>query len=129
MKSTPRHRADRGRHQFGPFVLDPSERLLTQSGRHVVLRAKAFDTLCVLVERAGRLVSKEELMDRVWPGEMVEENNLSQSVSLIRRALGGAPLDYVETVPGRGCRFMASVSRVPEGRAKPVLRRARPSPG
>jgi pimeloyl-ACP methyl ester carboxylesterase len=130
MKSTPtRQKGAQGRHQFGPFVLDPAERLLTQSGRNVVLRAKAFDTLCVLVERAGRLVSKEELMDRVWPGDVVEENNLSQSVSLIRRALGGGSLDYIETVPGQGYRFTAAVSRVQNGGAKPPASAKSPAVG
>ncbi len=100
-----------GPYVFGPFILDPSERLLTRDGEAVPLRAKAFDTLCVLVSNAGRLMSKDVLIQQVWPETFVEENSLSQSVLLIRKALGGERegARYIETVPGRGYRFIGKV--------------------
>ncbi len=97
-------------YEFGPFVMDPAERLLLREGQPVRLRAKAFDTLAVLVEHAGRIVTKDDLLRSVWHGQFVEENNLSQSISLVRRALGRrAGSTYVETVPGRGYRFAMPV--------------------
>lgn len=101
-----------GPYVFGPFILDPAERLLTRDGEPVSLRAKAFDTLCALVENPGHLMTKDELIQRVWPGTFVEDNSLSQSVLLIRKALGGESegARYIETVPGRGYRFIAKVT-------------------
>ena len=102
---------------FGAFRLDTAERLLLRrDGVRVPLTEKAFDTLATLVRREGRLVSKEELMAEVWPDAFVEENNLDKSISVIRRALGekaSAP-EYIETVRGRGYRFLAQVSEVRE---------------
>jgi pimeloyl-ACP methyl ester carboxylesterase len=101
------------RYQFGPFVIEPDERLLKRHGVVVPLRAKAFDTLCAVVENGGHLMTKDQLIQRVWRGTFVEDSSLSQSVMLIRKALGddddGAR--YVETVPGRGYRFAATVTR------------------
>jgi DNA-binding winged helix-turn-helix (wHTH) protein/pimeloyl-ACP methyl ester carboxylesterase len=97
---------------FGAFRIDPAERVLTRAGRIVPLTPKAFDTLFALVERAGHLVTKEDLIERVWPDAFVEPNNLAQNVSALRRALGeceGGPR-YVETVPKRGYRFVAPVT-------------------
>jgi TolB-like protein/DNA-binding winged helix-turn-helix (wHTH) protein/Tfp pilus assembly protein PilF len=106
---------DRHFYEFGSFRLDASERLLLRrDGARVQLTEKAFDTLVALVRRGGHLVSKEELMAEVWPDTAVEENNLDKSISAIRQALGekaSAP-EYVETVRGRGYRFMARVSEV-----------------
>ncbi|MFL6335683.1 MAG: tetratricopeptide repeat protein [Pyrinomonadaceae bacterium] len=108
---------DRQLYEFGPFRLDTSERLLLRGGARVPLTEKAFDTLLALVRRGGRLASKEELMAEVWPDTFVEENNLDKSISAIRQALGekaSAP-EYVETVRGRGYRFVARVSEVRDG--------------
>ena len=80
--------ADRGAYQFGPFHLDVRERRLSRGGEVIPLRLKVFDTLLVLVENAGRLVTKQELLDTVWPETTVEENNLNHNVSVLRKALG-----------------------------------------
>src|SRR5918993_4225975 len=104
---------DDGRtYTFGPFVLDTREGALLREGRPVQLTPKVFETLVALVEQSGHCVGKEELMRRVWPDSFVEENNLSQNISQLRRALqaGGADSPpYIETVPRRGYRFCAHV--------------------
>jgi DNA-binding winged helix-turn-helix (wHTH) protein/TolB-like protein/Flp pilus assembly protein TadD len=119
---------DKHLYEFGPFRLDVSERLLMRAGERVLLTEKAFDTLAALVRRAGRLVSKEELIAEVWPDAFVEENNLDKSISAIRQALGekaSAP-EYVETIRGRGYRFVAPVREIqePAAPAKPLVRRS-----
>ena len=98
---------------FGPFRLDPSERTFLRDGNPVPLPPKAFDLLVVLVERAGRLVTKDELLKGVWPGTFVEEANLPYTVSLLRKALGddGEPYQFIETVSKRGYRFKGAVAR------------------
>src|SRR5687767_2112070 len=97
-------------YEFGPYRLLPQERLLLRDGEPVALTPKAFETLVVLVERCGRLVGKDELLDEVWAGANVEESNIAQNVFALRRVLGagtdGRP--YIETVPKRGYRFLAS---------------------
>ncbi len=100
------------RYAFGEFELDArSRQLVRQDGSPVALTPKAFDTLLHLVRHAGVLVGKEELLAAVWPGRIVEENNLNQSVSAVRRALGERTGEqrYVLTEPGRGYRFVAEV--------------------
>jgi DNA-binding winged helix-turn-helix (wHTH) protein/TolB-like protein/Tfp pilus assembly protein PilF len=94
---------------FGPFVLDTRERRLLRDGEPVPLTLKAFDLLQVLVENQGHLLHKEELLRRVWPDAAVEENNLTVTISALRKALGEGPADrqYIETVPRRGYRFVA----------------------
>ncbi|HEX6622422.1 MAG TPA: transcriptional regulator, partial [Pyrinomonadaceae bacterium] len=96
---------------FGRFRLDAGKRLLSAGAEVVGLTPKAFDTLLALVDNRGRVVSKEELMSRVWAGQFVEENNLAQHIHAIRRSLGdGAEgVKYIETVPKRGYRFVAEV--------------------
>ncbi|HKD79856.1 MAG TPA: tetratricopeptide repeat protein [Candidatus Angelobacter sp.] len=100
-------------YEFGPFQLDTSEHRLLRDGVEVPLQLKAFETLCILVERAGRLLTKEELLRQVWPGTMVEENNLNKNISLLRKAMGGCANgeSYIETVPRVGFRFTAAVSQ------------------
>jgi len=117
---------DQQRHiyEFGDFRLDASRRLLTgRDGRVVPLTPKPFDTLLYLVQHSGTVLDKDELMGAVWPDTVVEENNLSQSISALRRALGEKPGQhhYVVTVPGRGFRFVAAVSmsREDDSRNKP----------
>src|SRR5262245_22586358 len=94
-------------YEFGPFRLEPTERLLLRDGRPVSLPPKAYDLLVVLVAHAGRLVAKEDLLKAVWPETFVEEANLSYTVSVLRKALGddNEPYRYVETVAKRGYRF------------------------
>jgi DNA-binding winged helix-turn-helix (wHTH) protein/pimeloyl-ACP methyl ester carboxylesterase len=100
-----------GAYRFGPFYLDARERRLSRGGEVIPLRLKVFDTLLVLVENAGRLVTKQELLDTVWPGTTVEENNLNHNVSVLRKALGekATGQQYIETVPRVGYRFAAPV--------------------
>jgi DNA-binding winged helix-turn-helix (wHTH) protein/TolB-like protein len=117
------------RYVFGTFEVDPVDKVLTQRGQPVPLTPKAFDTLLVLVRRHGRLVGKEELLRQVWPDTFVEENNLAQNISALRRALGeGATGDrYIETVPKRGYRFVAPVTEAhPPEPAAPADRVAAP---
>ena len=98
-------------YEFSPFRLDRKERLLWHDGATIPLTPKAFDLLLALVERAGRLVEKEELFRTVWPDVIVEESNLSSNIALIRKTLGddaSAPR-FVETVPKRGYRFIAEL--------------------
>ena len=101
----------RGFYEFGPFHLNPPERLLLRDGQPVALPPKAYDMLVTLVAHAGRLVSKEELLKAVWPGTFVEDANLSYTVSLLRKTLGddSEPPRYIETVPKAGYRFKGAV--------------------
>jgi DNA-binding winged helix-turn-helix (wHTH) protein/TolB-like protein/tetratricopeptide (TPR) repeat protein len=95
---------------FASFRLDVEERGLFQRGRRVALTPKAVDTLLVLVERHGRLVTKDELFTAVWPDAFVEENNLAQHISALRRILAADPqAPVIETVPKRGYRFVGDV--------------------
>jgi TolB-like protein/DNA-binding winged helix-turn-helix (wHTH) protein/Tfp pilus assembly protein PilF len=98
-------------YEFGPFVLDPGERLVRHGAARMELPPRAFDTLLVLVENNGRLLEKDELMHTLWGDTVVEENNLSQVVYLLRKALrdGEDGIRYIETVPKRGYRFVAKV--------------------
>jgi TolB-like protein/tetratricopeptide (TPR) repeat protein len=99
-------------YQFGPFELDAAEHRLMRGGVEVPLQLKVFETLCVLVENAGRLVKKEDLLQQVWPDTAVEENNLNKNVSTLRKALGerATGQSYIETVPRLGYRFVAPVT-------------------
>src|SRR5229473_323001 len=96
---------------FGPYRLLAAQRLLLEGDRPVRLGSRAFDILVGLVERAGEVVGKQELITRAWPKTLVEEANLKIQVSALRRALGDGQGDnrYVATVPGRGYNFVASV--------------------
>jgi DNA-binding winged helix-turn-helix (wHTH) protein len=97
---------------FGPFRLVAAQRLLLEGDKPVRLGSRAFDILAALVERAGQVVGKEELIARAWPQTFVEEANLKIPVSALRRALGDGQNGhrYVVTVPGRGYNFVAPVS-------------------
>jgi len=75
-------------YEFGPFRLDPVERLLYLDGEVVTLTAKIFDILLVFVRNSGRTLDKEEVMREVWPDQLVEEGNLTRNVSTLRKALG-----------------------------------------
>ena len=99
-------------YRFGGFELEPGERRLSDSGRAISLTPKVFDTLLLLVERAGELVSKDELMKALWPRGFVDESNLTKHIWFIRRALGDREQDshFIETVPKVGYRFIAPVT-------------------
>lgn len=107
-------------YRFGPYRLDEGERRLTQDGERIPLTPKVFETLLALVERAGRLVEKDEILRTVWPEAVVEEGNLAHNVSVLRKALGGGKTNqaYIETVPTRGYRFVANVSVEDSGSAE-----------
>ena len=94
--------------RFGGFELQPGERRLLVDGQLAAVGPRAFDVLMVLVERAGKLVTKNELLDRVWPNLVVEENNLQVQVSALRKILGP---DAIATVPGHGYRFTLDLVR------------------
>ena len=98
-------------YQFDEFRLDALKRQLTRGGEVVPLYSKAFDLLLVLVQSGGRDVSKDELLERVWPGQILEESNLPVNISAVRKALGekAAQPRYIVTVPGRGYRFVGNV--------------------
>jgi DNA-binding winged helix-turn-helix (wHTH) protein len=97
-------------YEFREWRLDPAEHLLSRSGSHVSLGPKVFDTLLVLVENAGRLVTKDEFMKRVWPDTIVEDLALTQNISQLRKILGNAEEPVIETVPKRGYRLLVSVT-------------------
>ncbi len=101
-------------YQFGPFHIDAEKRVLMREGEIEPLAAKAFDTLLVLVQHHGEVLEKSELMEMLWPDSDVEEANLPQNVSALRKALGESPNErrYIVTVPGRGYRFTADVEEL-----------------
>jgi len=107
-------------YEFGPFRVDALRRVLLHEGKPVRLPAKAFEILVVLLEGKGRLVEKDELLRRVWPDAVVEENNLTVNMSALRRALAESPSEhrYVVTVPGRGYQFVADVRHHDAGQAR-----------
>src|SRR5688572_12716131 len=109
--------------EFGPFRLDAAERLLFKGSEVVPLTPKVIDTLFVLVENRGHLIAKDELMRSVWPDSFVEESNLTQNISLLRKALGEehSGRQYIETLPKRGYRFVAEVKEVEESSAALLL--------
>ena len=111
--------------QFGTVTLIPDERLVLKDGHPVPFTPKAFDLLAVLAGNPGRLLTKEHLMQAVWPDTVVEESNLTYNIFAIRKALGeGSDSDrYIETVPKRGYRFVAPVVRVEAGGRAPSTAR------
>jgi DNA-binding winged helix-turn-helix (wHTH) protein len=96
---------------FSEFRLDPSRRLLTRNGETLALHGKAFDLLLVLIENRDRLLLKDELLDSVWEGQFVEENNLAVQISVLRKIFheNGKSPRFIVTVPGKGYRFVADV--------------------
>lgn len=102
---------------FGPFLLDTEDRRFACGGEEIRLRGKVFDTLQALVENAGRLIRKDELMQRLWPDTAVEENNLDHCISQLRKVLG-TENKFIDTVPRQGYRFTAEVKPLTAG---PIL--------
>jgi DNA-binding winged helix-turn-helix (wHTH) protein/Tol biopolymer transport system component len=103
------------RYAFGPFVLDTEARLLSRDAEPIPLVGRAIDTLIYLVKERGRLIDKDELLAHVWAGTLVEEANLSQAISTIRKLLGDNPKErrFVATIAGRGYQFVAPVTQLP----------------
>lgn len=110
---------DRPCYEFGEFRLDANRRVIEAfaANRRLVLPPRIFDAALYFVRHPGMLLSKERLLAELWPGMVVEENSLSQVISLLRRALGESRRDnrYIVTVPRRGYRFVAEVVRVTSG--------------
>jgi TolB-like protein/DNA-binding winged helix-turn-helix (wHTH) protein/Tfp pilus assembly protein PilF len=98
-------------YEFGDFHLDAAKRLLWRDGVPVPLTPRVFETLLYMVEHHDTVLDKERLMEAVWPDSIVEENNLTQNISTLRRVFGETPGShhYIVTVPGRGYRFVADV--------------------
>lgn len=118
-------------YRFGPFLVDARERRLLRDGVAVPLTPKAFDLLLALLDNPGRLLEKDALIKRVWPEAFVEEANLANNISLLRKILseGNGEVQYIETVPRRGYRFLTSVTTHPDAdspsdRASAVTRTA-----
>lgn len=98
-------------YEFGPFHLDAAERQLLRDGQVVPLAPKAFEALLALVESGGRTLTRDDLINKLWPESFVEEGNLKVTIFKLRKALG-APSDqtqYIETIPRRGYRFIVPV--------------------
>ena len=108
-------------YEFGPFRIDVLKRRLVRDGEVIRLTPKAFELLLVLVEESGRTIEKDELLDRIWPGTAVEENNLNQNITALRKSLGDSrqQSQYIATIPGIGYRFVAEVRKVEDELAQP----------
>ena len=109
---TPRRASSEREISFGPFRLLPHQRLLTKAGTEARVGSRALDILIALLERPGKLVTRRELMERVWPDTVVVEANLNVNVAALRRSLGDGQDGnrYLVTIPGRGYRFVASAT-------------------
>src|SRR4029453_18688916 len=116
-------------YEFGPFRVDALRRILLREDNQVRLPAKAFEILLVLLEEKGSRVEKDELMQRVWPDAVVEENNLTVNISALRKSLTESPGEhrYVVTVPGRGYQFVADVRQLDEARSRDTEPEALPN--
>jgi DNA-binding winged helix-turn-helix (wHTH) protein/quercetin dioxygenase-like cupin family protein len=119
-----------GAYRFGAFVLNVERGCLQRDGRDLELRPKAFDVLRHLVERAGKLAPKDELVELAWPHVTVSDDSLAQCVSDIRRLLEDDEQRFIKTVPRRGYMFVADVEKLESGQtaapAKPLDRDSRP---
>ncbi len=103
----------RSQYEFGAYRLDAQSRMLFRGDDHVALPPKVAELLVALVQAAGRVLTREQLLQRLWPDTVVEEGSLTSHISLLRKALGEDPngQDFIETLPKRGYRFVASVKR------------------
>jgi DNA-binding winged helix-turn-helix (wHTH) protein/TolB-like protein/Tfp pilus assembly protein PilF len=110
-------------YQYGPYCIDAERRMLSCEGVAKPMSPKAFDTLLVLVQHPGMVLEKDQLMEMLWPDSVVEEANLAQNISSLRKALGESPNErrYIITVPGRGYRFAADVKEFDPESERPPL--------
>src|SRR4029453_572473 len=101
-------------YEFGPFRIDTRNRLLFRDNQPIPLKPKVVDTLLLLVENSGRVLEKDELIQRLWPDTFVEEGNLTQNIYVLRKALdsGQESDSYIETIPRRGYRFAGEVRKL-----------------
>ena len=102
-------------YEFGPFRIDSVECVLLRDGAAVPLTPKVFDILLMLVENRGQVVEKDKLISAIWPDSFVEEGNLTQNISTLRKALGegAGGHTYIQTIARRGYRFVGSVREIP----------------
>jgi DNA-binding winged helix-turn-helix (wHTH) protein/tetratricopeptide (TPR) repeat protein len=108
-------------YEFGDYRVDAGKLLLSRAGQPVSLTPKVFDTLLLLVKRSGEVLEKEAFLRAIWPDTVVEENNLNQNISTLRRVFGESRGEnrYIATVPGRGYRFIPKVRTVPQTSSEP----------
>jgi TolB-like protein/Tfp pilus assembly protein PilF len=121
----PQNQDPPGGYRFGPFHIDLEQRLLFRGEAAIPLTPKTFDTLAVLAARPGKIIAKSELLRLVWPDSFVEENNLTQNISALRRALGTE--DCIQTIPRRGYRLSVEVETVPVLTAESIRSTAQPN--
>src|ERR1041384_4867028 len=109
-------------YEFNGFRLEADQRRLLYEGQPVPLKPKVFDLLLFLVKMRGQLVVKEDLMREVWPDAIVEENNITVSMSILRKTLGdhNVKRQFIETVPRRGYRFFAEVTEITTGQRETI---------
>jgi DNA-binding winged helix-turn-helix (wHTH) protein len=108
--------------RFGRFEISPAERLVRVDGRPVTLGARAFDLLLTLARRRDRVVTRQELLDQVWPGIVVEEHNITAQISMLRKLLGAGA---IATIPGRGYKRRPGYAGPSRGLARPAAKGAR----
>lgn len=116
-------------YEFEDYVLLPSQRLLYRGGQPVPLKSKVFETLLTLVRHQGELLTKDELMAKIWGNSFVEEANLTQNIFTLRKVFGENPRDhnFIVTVPGRGYRFVAKVETITRSKSENHLNGANPA--
>jgi eukaryotic-like serine/threonine-protein kinase len=110
-------------YEFDDYKVDARRRILFKNGERVALSARIFDLLLVLVQNEGRVLDHQELLEKVWEGQFVEQSNLKKSVSALRQILGEQPNEslYIKTVPRRGYSFVADVRGIPEEGAEAIF--------
>jgi DNA-binding winged helix-turn-helix (wHTH) protein len=110
-------------YEFDEFRVNAAKRQLLREGEVVPLYSKAFELLLLLVESRGRDLTKEEILEKIWPGQILEESNLTVNISAVRRALGekASTPRYLVTIPGHGYRFVANVTEVDEHQASLLI--------
>src|ERR1043165_2950164 len=103
-------------YKFDSFIVDVEEQVLLRDGRMVPLTPKVFETLLLLVQHQGSVVTKQTILNTVWPDVFVEESNITFNITKLRKALGDTrkPPIYIETVPRRGYRFKTEVREIVE---------------
>src|SRR5689334_21641905 len=113
-------------YRFGDFIVDTDQKVLLRHDKALPLTPKLFETLLILIENSGRIVQKEQFMERLWPHTFVEGANLTSNIQQLRKSLGdnARQPEYIETVTKRGYRFIANVERV--GVPAAVTHRKRP---
>jgi DNA-binding winged helix-turn-helix (wHTH) protein/TolB-like protein/Tfp pilus assembly protein PilF len=116
MSSSPENRSS---YEFGEFRIDRLDRVLTRDSQLVPLTPKVFDLLLLLIENHGHVVGKDRLMSEVWPDTFVEEGNLTQNISVLRKTLGEK--HYIQTIPRRGYRFVGDIRPVDSGTESVVI--------